>query len=218
MAVRIPVVVCQSERRAGGTADYEEELITRLIFENGLDATLVADLKSIQLDTTDHLCIEGLKGDFAVASWESPQYVCEHLHRLGMPSIVMVPLNGAPKLESIRDGLAPKKIFFVALSTSTTIDSTIQSLQDLRQARSIPVVSLGLTHVAKPIPETSAGAVKSPPVVDKDSSPFPGTTALSSQKPPMESAVANSKKDSEVECDEFPNIDELMNDLDQFEL
>ena len=58
MAVRIPVVISQHERRSGSVADYEEQLVTRLIFENGLDATLIADLNSIAIDTTDHLCIE----------------------------------------------------------------------------------------------------------------------------------------------------------------
>jgi hypothetical protein len=206
MAIRIPVVVSQSPRRAGSTADFEEQLITRLIFENGLDATLVADLRAIQLDTTDHLCIEGLKGDFAIACWESPAYVCEHLHRLGIPSLVIVPLDGGPKVESIHDGVAPKKVFFIGLSGGSSIDATIESLKSLRDARSIPVVSLGIIK-----PSKNAGNIRTSTVQSaKEIMAVPTKREEVRETIPD---VAFSNDDSE-----FPNIDELMNDLDKFEL
>jgi len=207
MAVRIPVVISQHERRSGSVADYEEQLVTRLIFENGLDATLIADLNSIAIDTTDHLCIEGLKGDFALASWSSAAYVCEHLHRLGMPSIEIVPVDGSPKMLSNQNGAIPKKIYFVSLATNVPIESTIRTLRDLREARSIPVFSIGLSpHEKKSSPATTlpmVSLVSALPVEPKKSS-------LSA------SSLLN--EDVGVEDEEFPNIDQLMDDLDKFEI
>jgi hypothetical protein len=214
MAVRIPVVISQSVRRAGAVAEYEQDLVTRLIFENGLDATLVADLQSIQVDTTDHLCIEGLKGDFALASWEPPEYACTHLHRLGIESLVLVPINGGPRLESVRDGMSPKKIFFILLSTNESIDETIKSLQELRNARAIPVVSLGLASnrsVSAIRPQAKMDVVK-PQEVEK-ASEVPSKVLLPSTLPAINPIVLEMG-----DVDAFPNIDELMNDLDKFEL
>jgi len=229
MAVRIPVVISQHERRNGSVADYEEKLITRLIFENGLDTTLIADLKSIQLDTTDHLCVEGLKGDFALASWETSDYVCVHLHRLGIPDIEIVPVDGSPKHRSVGNGVLPlptsppKKIFFVSLSTTMPIDETIQTLRDLREARSIPVFSIEVSTRRNQVGNAGADAARSVgksqshpeliPVSKRElgptSPPLPASTAIATP------SFFEKATDSE---DEFPNIDQLMIDLDKFEM
>ena len=214
MAVRIPVVVSQSERRSGAMADYEEQLITRLIFENGLDATLVADLKSIGIDTTDHLCIEGLKGDFAIATWESKDYICEHLHRLGVESVDLVPTDGSPKHSSHRNGQPAKTIFFIALSTSSPIEKTISVLQGLREARSVPVFSLG---GIKQRPEPSPATTLKSNVVSI--SPLVSQASLKSNQDASPTNEQSNLNVTHLEHDDsFPEIDQLMLDLDRFEL
>ena len=215
MAIRIPVVISQSERRTGSMADYEEQLITRLIFENGLDATLIADLKSIATDTTDHLCIEGLKGDFALATWQSAQYVCEHLHRLGIPSLEIVPVDGSPRFQSNQNGTSPKKIFFVSLATNTPIDSTIGTLRDLREARATPVFSIGLpkngTQSSATKPENVPQAPPLPPLRKAANS----TDSTKSERLDRSSTQTNTSDD---EGEDFPQLEQLMNDLDKFEM
>jgi hypothetical protein len=214
MAVRIPVVVSQSERRSGAMADYEEQLITHLIFENGLDATLVADLKSIGIDTTDHLCIEGLKGDFAIATWESMNYVCEHLHRLGVESVDLIPTDGGPKHSSHRDGQPAKTIFFIALSTSVPVEKTISTLQGLREARSVPVFSLsGMKQRPEPSPATTlkTNGVPISHVVSQ-------VASKSDQEDPPKNELSNLSVANLEHDDSFPEIDQLMLDLDRFEL
>jgi hypothetical protein len=209
MAIRIPVVISQHERRAGSIADYEEQLITRIVMESGLDATLIANLKAIELDTTDHLCIEGLKGDFALATWESARYVCDHLHRLGVPSLEIIPVDGSPKSQSGAPGISAKKIFLIPLTLNVSIDTTIKSLKELLQSRATPVFSLGAPiqrvrpDAAKLIP------IKGPQVTD--STPQPITIAKRVDQPvPFVSAS--------VDADDFPNLDLLMDELDQFKL
>jgi hypothetical protein len=195
-------------------ADYEEQLITRLIFENGLDATLVADLKSIGIDTTDHLCIEGLKGDFAIATWESKDYICEHLHRLGVESVDLVPTDGSPKHSSHRNGQPAKTIFFIALSTSSPIEKTISVLQGLREARSVPVFSLG---GIKQRPEPSPTTTLKPNVVSI--SPLVSQASLKSNQDASPTNEQSNLNVTHLEHDDsFPEIDQLMLDLDRFEL
>jgi len=209
MAIRIPVVISQHERRAGSIADYEEQLITRIVMESGLDATLIADLKAIELDTTDHLCIEGLKGDFALATWESAQYVCEHLHRLGVPSIEIIPVDGRPKAHSGDSSRAAKKIFLISLATNVSIDTTIKTLKDLLQSRSTPVFSIGA-----PIHRVKPDEMKSTPTEAKHVA-HPVSQPVRIEKrvdepTPFVSASADS--------DDFPGLDRLMDELDQFNL
>jgi len=213
MAVRIPVVVSQNERRSGAKADYEERLITQLIFENGLDATLVADLKSIEIDTTDHLCIEGLKGDYAIATWESMEYVCEHLHRLGVESLDLVPVDGSPKHSSHRSDYPAKTIFFIALSTSIPVEKTINTLQVLRDARSVPVFSIG---GIKQRPQSSVTKINTEvatiaPLVFLTASNSNQEASLKNEQTSV--SATNSELDNS-----FPEIDQLMVDLDRFEL
>ena len=201
MAIRIPVVISQHERRAGSIADYEEQLITRLVMENGLDATLIADLKSIEKDTTDHLCIEGLKGDFALATWETVPYVCEHLHRLGIPTLEIIPVDGSQKTYSGDHSLPAKKIFTISLATKNLIDTTIKSLKDLLASRSTPVFSIGT-----PLNRNKPTIVVPAPAL----SAVPTSTRMD---PLVPSAHQASSADSD-----FPNIDQLMDELDQFQI
>ena len=225
MAVRIPVVISQHARRSGSIADYEEQLITCIVMESGLDATLIADLKSIELDTTDHLCVEGLKGDFALATWESAAYVCTHLHRLGIPSIEIVPVDGSQKTFSGESGITSKKIFFIPLATNVSIDATIQTLKGLLLARSTPVFSIGA-----PIHRAKTGAVNQP-TSQQPTSQQPASQMESSAHKEPSPPVANSidhperlvqpvklTRSQSAADNDFPNIDQLMDELDEFQL
>ncbi len=216
MAIRIPVVISQHERRSGSIADYEEQLITRIVMESGLDATLIADLKSIELDTTDHLCLEGLKGDFALATWESSSYVCGHLHRLGIPSVEIIPVDGSPKTQSGNDGLQPaKKILLISLATSSSVDATIKTLKNLLLARSTPVFSLGAPiHRNKPVPPVPDPMIQSQrqtPSLNVPSFKVDSASTIRKNTPKLITTAASTDG-------EFLNIDHLMDELDQFEI
>jgi len=213
MAIRIPVVISQHERRSGSIADYEEQLITRIVLESGLDATLIADLKSIELDTTDHLCVEGLKGDFALATWESLEYACTHLHRLGIPSLEIVPVDGSAKTRSGTAAGLPKKIFFISLATSTSIDVTIKTLKGLLQARSTPIFSIGAA-----IPRGSSETTILPRVSEIAEPKKPSSPALKVASIPIHVDQNIAASRSDYSDSEFPNIDQLMDELDQFEI
>lgn len=216
MAIRIPVVISQHERRSGSIADYEEQLITRIVMESGLDATLIADLKSIELDSTDHLCLEGLKGDFALATWESSHYVCSHLHRLGIPSVEIIPVDGSPKTKSGDAGSEPsKKILLISLATNTGVDVTIQTLKDVLLARSTPVFSLGAPlRRNEPVPPVSESMIVSPRQSlssNTPSSKLDSTDSIRKETPRLITTALLADL-------EFPNIDQLMDELDQFEI
>jgi hypothetical protein len=126
-------------------------------------------------------------------------------------------VDGTPKHSSHREGHSAKTIFFVSLSTSIPIEKTISTLQGLRESRSIPLFSIGGAKQGTP----SATIQKTNPQVSQISSPVLLTPSKSNQETlpsnePSRLAIKNS--DVEEDDDSFPEIDQLMLDLDRFEL
>lgn len=69
MAKRIAVVVSQGQSQNPQKRQLEEDLITKLMFEAGLDVTVVPHLYDLKPDGTGMLALQGIKGDVVVCSW-----------------------------------------------------------------------------------------------------------------------------------------------------
>lgn len=69
MAKRISVVVSQGQSQNPAKRQLEEDLITRLMFEPGVDVTVVPHLYDLKADGTGMLALQGVKGDLVVCSW-----------------------------------------------------------------------------------------------------------------------------------------------------
>ena len=225
MAVRLPVVLCQHERRNGKQAEHEEQWITKLLFEDRLDATLVADLAQIQLDSTDHLCLEGLRGDFVLVSWYSKKLVAEQLTRLGFLSLEIVPVDGSEKLAITNEKApTPKKVYFLSFDLGRTVEDGLSRLKELLSSRSTPVFQLN-SSLSKDRPRVGTPMdSRTLPVIEKPIvSIMPPALPPGAQTP----LVANVRFDAQgsstetvvdiSEENDFPHIDSLMSDLDKFD-
>ena len=69
MAKRISVVISQGQSPHPAKRQLEEDLITRLMFEPGIDVTVVPHLYDLKTDGTGMLALQGVKGDLVVCSW-----------------------------------------------------------------------------------------------------------------------------------------------------
>lgn len=85
MAVRITVVVAQAAERHGRMTDYEEQLLTRVMLENSLDAVFVGPLEHMTADGTDALCLSKIPASSVVFGWLPPEAASEHFLRLSLP-------------------------------------------------------------------------------------------------------------------------------------
>ncbi len=225
MAVRLPVVLCQHERRNGKQAEHEEQWITKLLFEDRLDATLVADLALIQLDSTDHLCLEGLRGDFVLVSWYSKKLVAEQLTRLGFLSLEIVPVDGSEKLAITNEKApTPKKVYFLSFDLGKTVDDGLSRIKELLESRSTPVFQLNssLSKVRPrvgtpmdlrtlPVIETTKAAIAPPTSPPGETTPVVANVRFDAHRASTETAVDISEEN------DFPHIDSLMSDLDKFD-
>lgn len=84
MAPRLSIVISQAPTHDASIADVEQAVVTALMFEPGMDPMLIGHLEGIQAGTTDHLCLEGVRGDFVLLGWLPTQAAYDQLARLGI--------------------------------------------------------------------------------------------------------------------------------------
>ena len=84
MAKRITVVVSQGQSAHPDKRKLEEDLITSLLFESGIEVTVVPHLYDLAPGSTGMLCLEGITGDMVVASWLFPRAAHWTLDRHGV--------------------------------------------------------------------------------------------------------------------------------------
>lgn len=215
MAIRLPVVLSQNAKRSPTCSECEEGWITSLLFEERLDATLISDLASIQPDSTDFLCLDGLKGDFVLVTWMAGEAVLPELLRLGFESFELVPVDGSPKLVSPNPGPSVKKIYLMSFAPGVAVSQSVGQLKQLLEAKATPVFQLQVaTQVAsnasrKPLPVTL-------PVVSVNTNLAPSVP----RTPLRESRGNDIPSKQEIaydDMDEFPHIDSLVDELDRFD-
>lgn len=69
MAKRISVVVSQSPSKNPAKRKLEEDIVAGLLFENGIDVTIVPNLYDIKPDSTGMLALHQINGNVVVVSW-----------------------------------------------------------------------------------------------------------------------------------------------------
>ncbi len=69
MAKRISVVVSQSPSKNPAKRNLEEEIVAGLLFESGIDVTIVPNLYDIKPDSTGMLALNQINGNVVVISW-----------------------------------------------------------------------------------------------------------------------------------------------------
>ena len=69
MGKRIAVVISQGQSQNPKKRQLEEDLVTKLMFEAGLDVTVIPHLYDLKPDGTGILALRGIKGDFVICSW-----------------------------------------------------------------------------------------------------------------------------------------------------
>jgi hypothetical protein len=221
MPIRLPVVLSQHSAKRGKHAECEETWITSLLFEERLDATLVGDLNSIELDSTDHLCLEGLKGDFVLVTWAHRDAVLEQLTRLRLHNIVIVPLDGSSKVASHPDESRPKKIYLADYQIGVEAKVAIAALKNLLESLETPVFSLKPAAAAAKANNSKVSEALEKVPVTVPIAPMSSEPPL--QRPLVKESLAASPSNRESSGredfpnEDFPNIDQLIDEFDKLD-
>lgn len=212
MAARLTVIISQSPIRHSQATEAEELLLTELMMTSGMDATLIGSLDQVQPDSTDYLCLTGFNSQsLAIISALSYEQVVEQWSRLQLGGRV------------VRVGQAAdvpgRRIYYFGLLSNT--DSTLAALRQLlldQTVRTIDVIMpLGKPARAplKPQADVNAEVTPSPMVTPS----APPARMHSPQTPPS----ANDRRDWTSSSlgesgDEWPHLDQLVDDFDALDL
>lgn len=246
MAPRLSIVISQAPSHDASIADVEQAIVTALMFEPGMDPMLVGHVEGIQTGTTDHLCLEGIRGDFVLLGWLPTQAAYDQLARLGIyaragvlpPALhndthlsAQFPLPQSNTLSSSQVSLPAeeqlkRRLYFVDLRSPALRDPKmiLQGLKDLLQDRQVKTVTLqiGAKPATKSIPTTSPTIV--PLAIPKPTTPSPATSTsdktIDAGTIPTR-AEAHSSVSPLANDDDDPQwqqLDKLLDDFDSLEI
>lgn len=213
MAVRLPVVVSQSSRRDGRSVDIEESLITQLMLTSGLDATVVASLDAIQLDSTDHLCLQDLGQEFFLAGWLPLDSALQAWDRLGLAGHLLS-FETESLARSNLGNVSGQRVRYVQLTHQTVVASVIEQLQQVLASRRVQTVSIQPLIKSPPSRDASPPRNQHPqdsPSASKDSLRNAETNRLD-QAPALSTSTVDPKPN------DWASLDKLVDDLDAFDL
>lgn len=81
---RLSVVISQSNSQNPAKRELEEELVAALLFENGIDVTVIPHLYDLKAEGTGLLALQGMPGDIVVLAWLFPRAARWTLDRQGI--------------------------------------------------------------------------------------------------------------------------------------
>src|SRR5687768_3202120 len=73
MPKRISVVISQGQSANPAKRKLEEDLVAALLFEPGVEVTVIPHLYDLKPDGTGMLCLQGIMGDMILLSWLFPR-------------------------------------------------------------------------------------------------------------------------------------------------
>lgn len=123
----------QSAERDGRMSNYEEQLLTRVMLENNLDAVFVGPLEQMAVDGTDALCLSKIPANSIVLGWLPPEAVALYLERLGLPWNVREKQSG--KSPAVR---------YFQIRTDQPIDELMSSLLQILRNISIKTLQIAM--------------------------------------------------------------------------
>ena len=84
MPKRLTVVVSQGQSANPAKRKLEEDLVAGLLFQQGVEVTVIPNLYDLAPDGTGMLCLQGIAGDVVVCSWLFPRAAHWILERNGV--------------------------------------------------------------------------------------------------------------------------------------
>ena len=78
------IVLSQTDKPSTEHRDFEEELVAILLMKDGLEVSIIGDIANIEKDSTDALCLEGIRGNLFFVSWYNDQHAKQHLESAGV--------------------------------------------------------------------------------------------------------------------------------------
>lgn len=162
MSKRLSVVISQSPSKNPVKRKLEEEIVAALLFENGIDVTVVPNLYDIKPDSTSMLALNSIGGNAVVCSWlfeRAAHWVLDRFGIAGQVGAVLLanedekdddfeeddeePSTDAKPVVNASRKLPNRKIYCLDFKASTKADEFIAEVKRIHAENAVKVVTLG---------------------------------------------------------------------------
>ena len=172
MAKRLTVIVSQAQGKNPSKRKLEEDIVAGLLFESGIDVTIVPNLYDIQTDSTSLVALQGVGGNAVLCSWlfeRAARWVLDRHGIHGQHGTVLLQTeegddDEAEDDEDVADekdrvidsrDLPSRKIYCLDLKASNSADDFIAEVKRIHTENAVQVI--GLTDVLNTAPLPTAG-------------------------------------------------------------
>ena len=177
--MRLSVVVSQSPSKNPAKRKLEEDIVTGLLFENGIDVTVVPNLYDIKPDSTGMLALHRINGHAVVVSWlfeRASHWILDRHGVHGHVGKILLqnedeededeidneddPADEADEKSRVIDNreIPNRKIYCLDLKTTNDASQFIEEVKRIHKELSVKVVGLGDMLNAKPIKPAPAAS------------------------------------------------------------
>ena len=140
----ISVVLSQAERQDPVRRDFEEQLVTMLVMEDGYDVHIIPHLVGLEEDDTGMLCLEGLTAHIVALSWLAPESAFEQLRTLEIPGRFGRTRQASETPDAWKGIEHPRAVYCLDLGKFATIDDAREEIRRINQEQRTQVFSIGI--------------------------------------------------------------------------
>ena len=169
MAKRLSVVLSQSPSKNPAKRKLEEDIVAGLLFENGIDVTIVPNLYDIKPDSTGMLALKQINGNVVVVSWlfeRAAHWVLDRNQINGHVGKVLLQNDVDDDEEELEDSqdeaddkervidsreIPNRKIYCLDLKTTNRADDFVNEVKRIHTENAVQVVGLGDIINARPM-------------------------------------------------------------------
>ena len=211
--MRLSVVVSQSPSKNPAKRKLEEDIVTGLLFENGIDVTVVPNLYDIKPDSTGMLALHQINGHAVVVSWlfeRASHWILDRHGVHGHVGKILLQNEDEEDEDEIDEAteeadeksrvidnrkIPNRKIYCLDLKTTKDASQFIDEVKRIHKELSIKVVALGDVVNAKPFKPTPAvsetSSSLSPDTIERFNNPTNDTALAANGSGVLEPSIVN---------------------------
>lgn len=229
MAARLPLILSQPSRRDSAAVDLIESIVAAALLMPKLDANLVGDLSSIELGSTDHLCLQGHSRDVILASFLDLDSACAAWQRLEQTGqFIDCSTDAATIRVQIATATGGRRVFYFQLTPGLRIAMLLDQCQELVAAQALKLVTIkfggsiplggpaqsgapdaAIGNAARPGADPASLVTRTLPIVAS------GSPAIGAAAPMRTTSIVPVIQEEE---EDWTTIDQLVDDLDALDL
>ena len=209
---RLSVVVSQASKADGKSAEREEQIVAQLMMTAGVDLVLVGPMERIEPQSTDHLCLSSLSQDFVLITWLEHAALLLHWNRIGMVNSL-----GDCSFPARDAASAPARVYHLSMSAQASVEAVMSQIRRVQSDRDTKTFGIsfgpGQTSQNAKVPPSS----KAPQQISNDiTKPAPRETANAAHEKTIEPFAEAA--DGELDSETWNGLEQLVDDLNNFEL